>query len=180
MQALKIVLFSIYAAILFGVLHDQVTARVCVDYFTIGHADVFHTTSPTLLAFGWGVLATWWVGLMLGLPLAVFARAGSPPKLAWTHLVRPVAILLGCAGAASLLCGIAGFVAARAGWIQLYDPYLAGAAPEEKHVSFLADLCAHNAAYAVGFFGGPVVWAGTWARRRALQRAGKTAAPVLP
>lgn len=154
------------------------TARVCVEYFTIGHADVFHTSSPTLLALGWGILATWWVGLMLGVPLAIFARAGSPPKLAWQDLVRPVAVLLCCAGVASLVCGIAGFLAARVGRIPLHD-FLAGV-PEEKHAAFFADLCAHNAAYAVGFFGGPVVWAWTWARRRALQRARKTAEAAPP
>lgn len=62
MQFAGIVLFSIAAAIFYGIAHDQITARVCVEYFTIGHLPVFKTTSPTLLALGWGVLATWWLG----------------------------------------------------------------------------------------------------------------------
>ena len=68
MESLKIVLLCILSAILYGILQDQVTARVCVEYFTIGHPPVFNTESPTLLALGWGVIATWWVGLLLGIP----------------------------------------------------------------------------------------------------------------
>jgi hypothetical protein len=63
------------------ILHDQITARVCVEYFTVFHPPVFNTQSPTLLACGWGVIATWWVGLFLGLFLAVAARIGPRPKL---------------------------------------------------------------------------------------------------
>jgi hypothetical protein len=52
-----------------------VTARVCVEYFTVGHAPIFHTESPTLLAFWFGTMATWWVGLILGVLAALAARA---------------------------------------------------------------------------------------------------------
>jgi len=38
-----IVLLCIVAAVVYGVVHDQVTARVCVEYFTIGHPPVFDT-----------------------------------------------------------------------------------------------------------------------------------------
>ena len=74
-----IILSSVFASIVYGILHDQVTARVCVEYFTIGHPPVFNTNDPTLLAIGWGIIATWWVGLILGIPLAVAARAGNRP-----------------------------------------------------------------------------------------------------
>ncbi|MBN1395803.1 MAG: hypothetical protein JW959_12345, partial [Pirellulales bacterium] len=72
MEPLKILLLCVDAAIVYGVLHDQVTARVCVEYFTVGHPPVFATDSPTLLAFGRGFIATWWVGLILGV-LAIAA-----------------------------------------------------------------------------------------------------------
>lgn len=76
MDALKIIGLSIVAAILDGVVHDQVTARVCVEYFTIGHPPVFATESPNLLGIGWGIIATWWVGALLGVPLAFAATRG--------------------------------------------------------------------------------------------------------
>lgn len=56
-QSLLIVLLCIGSAIGYGIAHDQITARVCVEYFTIGHPRVFDTESPTLLALGWGVIA---------------------------------------------------------------------------------------------------------------------------
>jgi len=71
MEMVKIVLLCIVSAVVYGILHDQVTARACVEYFTIGHPPVFKTDSPTLLALGWGVIATWWVGLLLGIPAAL-------------------------------------------------------------------------------------------------------------
>ena len=61
-QSLKIILLCMASAVIYGICHDQVTTRVCVEYFTVGHAPIFHTESPTLLAFAWGTTATWWVG----------------------------------------------------------------------------------------------------------------------
>ena len=94
MQALSIVLMSIVAAVIYGILHDQITARVCVEYFTIGHPPVFETDDPTLLGLGWGVIATWWAGLLIGVPLAIAARVGSRPKRSVGTLFRPIANLL--------------------------------------------------------------------------------------
>ena len=101
MQSIRIVLLATFAAIAYGILHDQVTARICVEYFTIGHPPVFPTTSPTLLALGWGILATWWVGLPLGILLAIAARAGSRPRLTAAQLRRPILTLLVVMGSAA-------------------------------------------------------------------------------
>ena len=38
-----IVLLCVASAAVYGIVHDQVTARICVEYFTIGHAPVFDT-----------------------------------------------------------------------------------------------------------------------------------------
>ena len=54
---------------------------------------VFGTESPTLLGIGWGILATWWVGLLLGVPLAFAARAGSPKRDAQS-IFKPIGVLL--------------------------------------------------------------------------------------
>lgn len=165
-EDLKIVLLAIVGAIVYGIAHDQVTARVCVEYFTIGHPPVFGTTSPTLLGLGWGVIATWWVGLALGIPLAAAARRGEAPKLAARELVRPVAKLLASMAVLSLMAGLAGYFAARSNRVILVGPS-ASAVPREKHVPFIADLWAHLAAYGTGIVGGVVVCVSTWRRRRA-------------
>lgn len=156
MESLKIALLCVVAAVFYGILHDQVTARVCVEYFTIGHPRIFATESPTLLAFGWGVVATWWAGLIISLPAILAARAGSWPKWNARQLLRPVALLLVVMACVSLLAGIAGYFAAKGGTVWLIGP-LAQRVPPDRHVPFLADLWAHQAAYAAGFIGGLVI-----------------------
>jgi hypothetical protein len=148
----KIVLLGIAAAVVYGVLHDQVTARVCVEYFTIGHPPIFHTDDPTLLGLGWGVIATWWVGLILGVMVAAAARLGSLPKLPARALVKPIALMMVVVGVLALLAGVAGYLLARQGAL-----WLADSIPPAKHVPFLADLWAHTASYGFGFLGGVVL-----------------------
>ncbi len=153
MEAVKIVLLCIVSAVLYGILHDQVTARVCVEYFTIGHPPVFHTESPTLLALGWGIIATWWVGLPLGIVAALVSRLGARPKYDAIRLARPLCSLLVIMGCASLIAGAAGYFVANSGGVWLVEP-LRSQVPEAKHAAFLADLWSHLAAYGVGIVGG--------------------------
>lgn len=167
MQFLAIVAQCVGAAVVYGIIHDQVTARVCVEYFTIGHPPVFGTDDPTLLGLGWGVIATWWVGLLLGVPLATAARAGSRPKRAVTSLLRPVAILMGVTVSCALVAGIIGWVLANHGLIALVEPVSLRVA-RDRHPAFLADLCTHSASYLVGTAGGIVLVVQVWQSRRRL------------
>ena len=168
-ETLKIFVLCIVAAIVYGILHDQVTARVCVEYFTIGHPPIFHTDEPTLLAFGWGVIATWWMGAILAVPAVLTSRLGSWPKLNAADLVRPIVVLLIVMACSSLVAGVSGHFVAKAGGVQLVGS-LAYRVPVAKHVAFLADLWAHLAAYAVGFFGGIGVSIWVLFRRRQMAR----------
>ncbi|HYV35317.1 MAG TPA: hypothetical protein VE988_06410 [Gemmataceae bacterium] len=153
MESLKIIFLCIAAAVVYGILHDQVTARVCVEYFTIGHPPVFDTDSPTLLALGWGVIASWWIGLILGVPAALACRAGALPKFQASRLLRPIGALMLTMAVLALLAGIAGYYAAKADAIRLMGP-VASRVPADKHHAFMADLCAHLTVYGVGVLGG--------------------------
>jgi hypothetical protein len=153
MQFTGIVLFSIAAAVFYGIVHDQVSARVCLEYFTIGHPPVFKTTSPTLLALGWGVIATWWIGLPLGIFLACASRLGTWPRLTARDLVRPTLVLVLVMGLFAVFFGWRGYVRAEAGTVKL-PPALFAAVPLDKHGAFIADWFAHTASYAVGTMGG--------------------------
>ena len=165
LEALKIVLLAMAAAISYGVLHDLVTAHLCVEYFTVAHPPLFATRSPVLLALGWGVLATWWVGLALGVRLAAAARAGAAPGIGWRALRRPVALLMLVSAAAALGAGLLGFwlganrlAVPPAEWAELV--------PGDKHAAFVAAAAAHGASYAAGAAGGLVVALRTLRRRR--------------
>jgi len=167
MQALAIVALSILAAVSYGILLDQITARVCIEYFTIGHPQVLSvaTNSPTVNGFVWGVIATWWVGFGLGVPLALAARIGDRPKKSVSDLIRPLFVLVGITGTLALCAGIIGYAAASMGWIVLQRP-MAVRIPQQLHVPFIADLFAHNMSYAAGAIGGIALSIQTWRSRR--------------
>jgi hypothetical protein len=164
MQVVAIIALCILTAVVYGVLHDQVTARVCVEYFTIGHPPVFPTDSPTLLGLGWGILATWWVGLFLGVGLALAARAGGRPARDVKSLVKPLLVMMGVCAVCAALAGLGGYFLASAGAVILIGP-LADAVPRDRHVAFLTDLWAHSASYLAGFLGGIILIVRVWRSR---------------
>lgn len=168
--AVRIVALSIAAAIVYGIAHDLVTAHVCVEYFTVAHPPVFATEEPVLLALGWGVIATWWVGFLLGLPLAFAALRGPrPPRLAST-LVRPLARLLAAMAIFALLAGVLGWTLGATGVFVVVEP-LASRIPAERHARFLACAWAHGASYLGGFVGGLWLVRATWRARRTVAAA---------
>ena len=153
MKWLLIVAMSIGVCISYGLIHDQITVRICLEYFTIGHPTVFSTQDPTLLAIGWGLLATWWVGVLLGVPLATAARCGKWPKREPHTLIRPLIWLAVGVAVVAAISGAIGGVAASTGLVRLAAP-LDGLVPQSRHVPFLIDLWIHNASYLAGFIGG--------------------------
>jgi hypothetical protein len=115
---------AVGAAVAYGIINDQVTVRVCPEYFTQG----FHRSNvrgmglskerqnmlldknnPTKIGLWWGVNATWWFGALLGVPTIAAARVGSWPKLQMEDLVKPVGV--GVAGllGTGLVAGIIGY-----------------------------------------------------------------------
>ena len=170
MQSLKVIFLCVAAAIGYGICHDQVTARVCVEYFTVGHRRIFPTESPTLLALGFGIVATWWVGAILGVAAASACRAGSWPKLEVGHLIRPLACLLTVMAAASILALVTGYWLGQSGGFVLPEP-LGSRVAEDRHHLFFADSLAHLAAYGVGVIGGTMICAGVLLRRYRAARA---------
>lgn len=164
-EFIKILLLCIGAAVCYGVVHDQITVRICVEYFTVAHPPVFKADSPTLLGLGWGVIATWWVGAFLGVLLALASLAGNRPTVRAAQLVRPLGWLLTVMAVGAFACGLFGYllnqqrVVGIGGW--------EGAIPEPKQPAFAADQWAHSASYLFGFVGGlGVVFRTGWRRWR--------------
>lgn len=157
MQFAPIVLLSVLAAIGYGIVHDQITTRVCIEYFTIAHPRLIESTSPTVLGLFWGVVATWWVGVLLGIPLAIAARSGGWPRLTWRNLQRPILTLLLVMACCAALAGIATWLSTRNN-----DPfYLADltgdSIPAHMRARFLSVWATHLTSYGVGFAGGIVL-----------------------
>jgi hypothetical protein len=175
MESIRIVLLCIAAPVAYGIVHDQVTARICIECLTIGHSDLFGTKDSTLLGIGWGIVATWWVGPMLGVPMTFAARWGKGPKLDAKDLVRPLGLLLTVSCVVAVLAGLVGFVAASRGWVVLLGS-LASEVPQGRHVAFLVDLWAHSASYACGLLGGIWLVVRTWRRRERMPTASRPGA----
>lgn len=68
------IFFSIILAGIFGIIHDQTTFSICPEYFTKFKYRQFNFTaedfgSDRLTVAAIGFLATWWVGMFMGIVL---------------------------------------------------------------------------------------------------------------
>jgi hypothetical protein len=167
-EALKIVGFCILASVVYGVLHDQVTARICVEYFTDFHPIIIDTRDPFVLALVWGVIATWWVGLILGILLAASAQAGTWEKLSLSQVRTGVIWLLGVMAIGAFAAGVWGSTMHY--WFSVVGPPIEGVSAS----AFNTCLFAHNASYLIGGFGGLVLCSRLIYRRSKLSRLENT------
>lgn len=55
---LLIVCTCMASAVIYGILQDQITVRLCIEYFTVGHFPILGDQHPTILAILWGFVAT--------------------------------------------------------------------------------------------------------------------------
>lgn len=92
LEALKIIFFGILISIAYGIAHDMVTAHVYVEYFTVYHMTVVDSDSPVVMALVWGVIATWWVGLMASVLWCAAGLAGSMPLLPFRETAKIIAV----------------------------------------------------------------------------------------
>lgn len=168
----KIVGLCVGSAITYGILHDQITYRMCPEYFTQGfHKNMMdqwtdfplnsakklfddNPDNPTLRAALWGTIASWWMGAILGIPITLACRLGSWPKLGYKDIVKPLACSMGMTGATAAFSGLQAHL-----MIKNADPKAAQYLLNRMYVpingvtdykGFLTDLCAHEAAYAAG------------------------------
>ncbi len=152
MNKLQVILLSMLAAMAYGILHDQITARICLEYFTVAHPPLFHTRSATQLAIYWGAAATAGIGLGFGAVLALVSQSAGRPPAPLIPLCRKILALLAVMGLSALCAGYAGFYLSRRGIIRIPSA-LADAIPDFRHDRFMAVWFAHMASYLAGFAG---------------------------
>jgi hypothetical protein len=167
MESFRIVLLCVVAAIAYGILQDQFTARICLEYFTVAHPPLGIGDDPTVIALAWGAIATWWAGAAVGGILAIAARLGDSPPRTAVSLVRPVLKLMAFMASCALLAGIIGWFLAGAGAVFLIGP-ISRALPPERHQPFIAVLWTHSASYLAGFLGGAMLAVLVWRSRRSV------------
>lgn len=112
----KIIATTVAAAIFYGVLHDLITAHICIEYFSVAHPmliPVFND-DPIILAIEWGILSTWWFGLIWGFLLWATLTYKGESFLAlrpFCSLLIKNILLIGVTASAS---GAVGFLLAKA------------------------------------------------------------------
>ncbi len=163
-KKLQIVLLSTVAACIYGCIHDEITVRLCLEYFTVAHPPLFHTTTPTLLALCWGSRShgRYWgcARLCRGFGFA----SGGCTKVA-RFPPRPFHLfLLAAMGASACFAGIVGYQLSLRGFISIPKD-LALALPAFLHDRFMAVWFAHLASYLVGLGGGAFLCFSVWRAR---------------
>lgn len=169
LAALLLIPLACLAAALFGALHDQVSYTVAPDYYHLFKFIQFdiHADWPPRLGAAWvGVLASWWMGLIIGVP--VFGIGA---------FVVPTAAGLFRAGLWSigLVLGLTAIASATGLLVEVISPTPDGIwwTPDGADVTaFRRAGAMHNAAYAGGALGllaalVLVIVTGVRARRRA-------------
>lgn len=164
-QVVLTVMLCVAFTILFGVLHNQASARVSLEYFTIGHRALIRSTSPTLMGIAWGIHSTWWVGVILGLALVLSGMAGGWKKRTARSFIRPLLLLFCFCALASAVLGLLGYRLSSGGYI----PFLKGmssAVSPERQPRYMAALWMHTASYAAAAMGSAVIVVRTLFGRR--------------
>jgi hypothetical protein len=160
---------GIAAEVVYAMLQDQISVRMCREYFTVAHPRIEAITEPTLLALVWGFLGAWWGGALIGAIAGFSARLGRWPKLNAAELLRPLAWLLVFQAVATAAAGwIATYEVAEPGFT-IIEP-LASQIPEDRHDACFIVSRMHQGTYLSAIAGG-VFLCGWILRRRMLLAA---------
>lgn len=162
---LLLALAAVSAAI-FGALHNQLSYSVGPRYFTEIKFPQFAIpadTAPRLGAAAVGVLASWWMGVLVALPAFLFGLFTVPSARTYFAAgLGAIGLVIVLATAAALLGLTGGLIAANTG---LLDTYLV--LPEEPlRTDFLRAGFMHDASYAAGALGALLAF---WPMRRGRQ-----------
>jgi hypothetical protein len=140
---------GIASSIAYGIVHDQITIRICPDYLLVWHPKLLSTNNLTLVALAWGVVATWWMGAFLGLIVGLGATAGRPPFAAKPAIFKAYIWVMAATG---LCAALAGIVTWRLGLLApsfIEGPEISGLSLDDRH-RFMIAWVVHNTSYNIG------------------------------
>lgn len=126
-ESSKIFGLAVGSVFAYGILNDQITARICLEYFTKGFHEsmllgwtgpILSTVRNMLLAYKgsativgiiWGVIATFSIAIIAGIVITFFSRLLKWPKLNVSDLKYPMMNAMGITGIGALAGGIVGY-----------------------------------------------------------------------
>jgi len=155
--------------VLFAVGMDQVSARLCPEYFTVLHNPIPGLSDPTLTGVVWGFLGSFPGGFLIGFTLAVAGELGAWPRQQTSRARWLLLLVVASTAAGATITGFSAWLNLRAfGIVLLVD---APIPPDSQRWAYIVGTY-HMAAYAVAAGTtlaavGSTVW-----HRRSLQNAG--------
>lgn len=152
-----IILMCVLGACAYGIVHDLITAHVCLEYFSVAHAPLIRSNSPIVHALFWGVVATWWVGLPLGLMNSLACRLGKANKWDFKMLMRPLIRFLCILLLVAAILGVFGVIMYRLEVVFMPRRF---ADKIPNHLGFMYNVWSHSASYGFGVLGG--LWIHYW------------------
>jgi len=160
----RFALYGFVAVVGYAMLQDQVSARLCPEYFTVLHPPIPGLTDPTLLGICWGFIGGWWGGIVLGYAAGLVSTLGPRPPLAPRDFVKPLVVLMCAVGTVTALCGYS--VWRHANMLSVSLEGMDELIPPERHRAALVVASYHLVAYASATIGGVVVCVWLRAERR--------------
>ena len=168
---LQVVWRACLALVAYGMLQDQISVRLCPEYFTVGHRPIAGLRDPTLLGMAWGFLGGMPGGIVLGLPLALACRLGPRPPWPAAALRQPLLLLLLAMAAGTLVAGASAWHNAEIVNIAIGQPW-AAAIPPARQRWFFVVASAHLGTYlSAGLWGAGM---GGWLLARRWQQTAIT------
>lgn len=152
---------AIVAAGMFGVIHDQISYSVSSEYFTRFKFIQFQMLDPNvperLRVAIIGFLASWWMGIPLGLLSGGVAFIHRTPQRMWRTLLWSTLVMVGFT-LTFALCGLVyGFIQTKSIELSEYSMWYIPDGVENLR-SYLCTGYMHNSAYLGGALAIPVAW----------------------
>jgi hypothetical protein len=156
---------AIVAAVLYGIINDQITVSLSPEYFSVFKRqqfwDLLEATGlgqapARVQAIVIGAAATWWFGMLLGLLVGVAGAIGRAPRLTTRQFLKAVGVVMLVAAGTSLAFGCVGYAqgpvrhGSEPGRIDELWPFLQGIRDTRRA---FAVGCWHDGAYLGGLIG---------------------------
>lgn len=159
-QNVLLILICICVASLYGIVHDQLTYSISPEYYTkfkfyqfgiVNDPNSF-IANPRQLAILVGIMATWWIGMIIGLVIGLICLAVAPSQIIIKTALKAILLII-------LITFLTGLLGLAYGYIVMKD------LPKEnfenwylpKNIgnlsSFIMVGSMHNFSYAGGLIG---------------------------
>jgi hypothetical protein len=139
-------------------MHDQVTARLCIEYFTspaaMNHQMLLYKlglykkykNNPTVIAFVFGTLCTWYVGSIGGSVLCLWNSLVLKKDFDLIRVTQQLGLIGIITSSASALAYITGYVFGT----KIFGSFNGVPLEQSKHAKFQGVALSHLAAYTTG------------------------------